>query len=95
MAGAAGVKTNRPSTFDLTVIAAATLIGLTLRILGARGDLWLDEIWTLKLLEHVGSPGEIFWNLAHDNNHPLNSLYLYFVGADASALAQRDRKSVV
>src|SRR5438128_1765967 len=43
------------------------------------GDLWLDEIWSLRLLETVRSPVEILTRLLHDNNHPLNSLFLYLL----------------
>jgi hypothetical protein len=63
---------------------AAILIGLALRIVGIRGDLWLDEIWSLNLVQDISFWGQIFTNLDSDNNHPLNSLQLYLVGADAS-----------
>ena len=65
------------------------LVALALRIMAARGDLWLDEIWSVNLLTLVSSPLDIFWRLTHDNNHHLNSLYLYFLGDDASVLARR------
>jgi hypothetical protein len=42
-------------------------------------DLWLDEIWSLELLRDVHSPKEIFSELWYDNNHPLNSLFLYLL----------------
>jgi len=67
------------------VIAAAGV----LRLIGARGDLWLDEIWTLRLIAPVGSVGEILLDIGHDNNHHLNSIYLYLIGPEASSLAQR------
>src|SRR5438094_8386876 len=67
-------------------IAAA---GLTLRLLGARGDLWLDEIWSLTLLKPLTSIDQIFWRVNYDNNHFLNSAYLYLVGPDTSPLIQR------
>lgn len=70
----------------ILVIAA---IGLTLRLLGARGDLWLDEIWSLVLLQPITSVDQIFWRINHDNNHFLNSIYLYLIGPDASPLLQR------
>lgn len=43
-------------------------------------DLWLDEIWSLHLLREIGSPMEILTRVRHDNNHPLNSLFLYALG---------------
>jgi hypothetical protein len=69
--------------------ALVLLVALALRIMAARGDLWLDEIWSLNLLTLASSPLDIFWRLTHDNNHHLNSLYLYFLGDDASVLARR------
>ncbi|MER9682360.1 hypothetical protein NKJ23_24065 [Mesorhizobium sp. M0184] len=63
--------------------------GLVLRLLGARGDLWLDEIWSFALIEPLTSIDQIFWHVNHDNNHFLNSVYLYLIGPDASPLMQR------
>jgi hypothetical protein len=69
--------------------AAILLLALILRILGARGELWLDELWSLKLIDEVKARHDLFWGLAVDNNHYLNTLYLYLVGADAPVLVQR------
>lgn len=54
------------------------------RLAGVFGDLWLDEIWSLRMVQSIQSPAEIFTTLQHDNNHPLNSLFLYVMqpGAD-------------
>lgn len=68
---------------------AILILGLALRVLSARGDLWIDEIWTLNLLTTIRSPGEVFWNISHDNNHFLNSLWMYIVGLDGSPLLFR------
>ncbi|TPI23035.1 hypothetical protein [Mesorhizobium sp. B4-1-1] len=65
------------------------LTGLTLRLLGARGDLWHDEIWSITLLRPLTSVDQIFWRINHDNNHFLNSIYQYVVGPDAAPLVQR------
>ena len=73
----------------MPAVAVIGLAGLVLRVLGARGDLWLDEIWSLALLEPLTSIDQIFWRINHDNNHFLNSIYLYLVGPDASPLLQR------
>jgi hypothetical protein len=75
--------------------AYALLLGLLvaafalLRLACARGDLWLDEIWSLRLVAQVRHPWEILTAIRHDNNHPLNSLYLYLVGPGAPAWAYR------
>ena len=57
----------------LAVVLAAALV----RLLAARGDLWLDEIWTLDMLAQLKSPLEILTRLHHDNNHVLNSIVLW------------------
>jgi len=67
------------------IVAAAGAV----RLIGARGDLWLDEIWTLLLIAPARSVGEILLDIGHDNNHHLNSIYLYVIGPAASPLAQR------
>jgi hypothetical protein len=71
---------------SLSCIVAA---GGMVRLIGARGDLWLDEIWTLLLIAPVHSVGGILLDIGHDNNHYLNSIYLYLIGPDATSLAQR------
>jgi hypothetical protein len=69
--------------------AAVVLSGLALRVLGARGDLWLDEVWSLELARMAGSAGAVFTQLHHDNNHHLNTLWLLLLGYDAGALPLR------
>jgi hypothetical protein len=66
-----------------------TLAGLGLRIAGALGDLWFDEIWSFALLQPLTSIDQVFWRINHDNNHFANSAYLYLVGPDVSPLLQR------
>jgi hypothetical protein len=64
-------------------------LGLVLRALAARGDLWVDEIWTLALVAPLKNGFEVFWNISHDNNHFLNSLWVFQWGQDASSLLYR------
>ena len=54
------------------------------RFAALRNDLWLDEVWSLRLVQQMHSAGEILTKLWHDNNHPLNSLWLYFIGPGAA-----------
>ncbi len=42
-------------------------------------DLWQDEIWSLQLLDEIHSPIGILTQIYSDNNHPLNSLFLYLL----------------
>ena len=60
-------------------IAAATLIGLGLRLWCAESPLWLDEIWSLDNLAGLSQGWQVFWRISHDNNHFLNSLWLFWV----------------
>lgn len=76
-------------SFFSTSLFAITLAGFLLRVLAARGELWLDEIWSLMLLEDLTAAHEIFWNISHLNNHLLNSLWLWITGPDAPPVWQR------
>ena len=70
-------------------LVVITLVGFLLRVLAARGELWLDEIWSLTLLEEISSWHDVFWKIPNVNNHMLNSLWLWLVGEDAHPIWQR------
>jgi hypothetical protein len=65
------------------------VIGIGLRIAAARGELWLDEMWSLVLLQQARSFSDIVLSIHHDNNHLLTSAWLWFAGADASSCIVR------
>jgi hypothetical protein len=68
-------------------LAAIVVAGIALRLLASGGDLWLDEIWSLRQVQGVhGALAAL--TIPHDNSHPLNALFLYFLG-DAPQLAYR------
>ncbi len=79
---------NRQEHF-LAASLGLTLLGLALRLCAARGDLWLDEVWSVRLVGQVHSAGQVFWSIRHDNNHFLNSLWIFTVGQHASAMTYR------
>jgi len=54
------------------VVAVAALV----RLAATWNDLWLDEIWTVNLVSGLHSAFGVF-TLRHDNNHILNSLFIY------------------
>jgi hypothetical protein len=60
--------------------------GGLLRLLAARGDLWLDEVWTVALLGTLTSPVQIVTKLTHDNNHILNSLFAWVLRGNDFAM---------
>src|SRR5574342_1386507 len=70
--------------FYWAALAAVVAVFGAVRFACLFNDLWLDEIWSLRLVGQLQSPAEIVTRLWHDNNHPLNSLYLYLL-APASA----------
>ena len=49
-------------------------------VAAARGDLWLDEIWSLLFVRASRSVTDLFARFRHDNNHLLNTLFLYYLG---------------
>jgi hypothetical protein len=63
----------------VAICAALVVAGAVLRVLAAQGELWLDELWSFRLVHTLTEPTGIFTRLHHDNNHHLNSLYLWFV----------------
>ena len=69
------------SALHSTVLAAVgIMLGSILILFAARGDLWLDEIWSLFFAEAAKTPLELLTVYRHDNNHVLNTLFLYFLG---------------
>lgn len=68
--------------------ALLLLVALALRIAGATGELWLDEIWSLHLIDRIRS-GVVLPSIATDNNHYLNTLYLSIVGGGGPPLIVR------
>lgn len=78
-----------PGSRYAACIAAATLLGFLLRLACIRGDLGLDEAWSLKLVARLHAIGGVFWGLSHDNNHFLNSAWLYIVGQNRPAWLYR------
>ena len=63
---------------------AMLLVSAALRFFGARGDLWLDEIWTLDIVSNLEHGYRVLWGPYLDNNHFLNTYYIYLVGTQSS-----------
>jgi hypothetical protein len=58
----------------------AFLLSSALIVAAARGDLWLDELVSLSFARNAHSIADIFVRFPYDNNHPLNTLFLYLAG---------------
>lgn len=62
-----------------SLLLVVIMIGaFSLRLMGIFTDFWFDEIWSLSFTKEMLSPWEIF-QIRHDNNHLLNTLFLYFM----------------
>jgi hypothetical protein len=64
------------------------LTAIVLRIAAAFQPLWLDEIWSLMFAERTEHWWQVF-TIHHLNNHPLNTLYLWFLGREQFPILYR------
>ncbi len=65
------------------------LAAVAIRVWAAGSDLWLDEVWSLSLAKQLSSSFDVISSLHETNNHVLNTLWLAFLGDDASPFAMR------
>ncbi len=72
-----------PSAPTFLLIRIAIALGVLLRLLSARGELWLDEAWSVLLVQRARSASEVFTAIRHDNSHLLNALWLWSLGPQA------------
>lgn len=56
------------------------------RVLALGDDFWLDEVWSLLFAGLVEAPLDVVLSpqLKHDNNHLLNTLYMWLLGGEAA-----------
>ncbi len=71
------------------LVAVTCCLSVAIILVCARGNLWLDEILSLQWGRNANSPLDLLLLFRHDNNHPLNSAWLMFVGEGAHPLVQR------
>src|ERR1700732_2247876 len=80
--GIAGAPSAAPNRIApprrIALLAAIVAAGLAVRIWCADGPFWQDEIWSIENLAPLTHFWQVFWGISHDNNHFLNSLWLYF-----------------
>jgi len=72
--------TGRIHQVHLGLGAVIVLVGVWLRLRGASGELWFDEIWSLNTAMGLEAWHEAFWKQPKDNNHPVNTWWLYMMG---------------
>jgi hypothetical protein len=68
----------------LVLVLSSVLI-----VASARGDLWLDELLSLSFARTAHSISDIFVRFRYDNNHPLNTLFLYWAGVHETLFVYR------
>lgn len=68
---------------------AVILLGSSIIILCARGELWFDEVLSLQWAKNAATPWQLLTLYRHDNNHLLNSLWIWLVGPGAPELLLR------
>jgi hypothetical protein len=71
------------------VILASVAAAAALRLAASRGDLWMDEIWSVYLAEAAQSPLDVFTRIRQSNNHHLYTLWLYFIDGVRAEWVQR------
>lgn len=80
MSRTAPLEKGRLGRADLTLLGIL-LVAAALRLPGLATDFWLDEIWTLKMVEQrMDAAFDVFTSIRHSNNHHLNTLYFYWLG---------------
>ena len=72
----------------LVGVLAAVVLGADLRLACLPAEFWLDEIWSWELARSAHSLADLF-SLRQDNNHHLNTLWLFLCPADASPVVYR------
>jgi hypothetical protein len=79
----------RARPWTVPVFTGVMLLAALLRIPGLFTDFWLDEIWTLTIVETLDSPLDIVTKVRHSNNHHLNTLVFYLLGEQDHWIAYR------
>lgn len=70
--------------------AVLILVGAgAVRIAAGLDGLWLDEIWSLGLASRASSPWDILTGLHHENNHYLNTLWIWLLGLQPNWILYR------
>lgn len=64
----------------LALCAGIVLVAAALRVGGMLNDLWLDEIWSVDNAGSLSSISQVFTGIHYDNNHYLNTCWIYLCG---------------
>ncbi len=85
------MKFTRRDAWILIAVALIVLAGLSVRVGGLFTEMWIDEIWTLGWGFRATSVINLVtaYFFMHDNNHPLNSAYIYLIGRQSDPIVYR------
>ncbi len=72
--------TPRLTPTEALIALLILLLAAILRLAASRGDFWLDEIWSWTFARQASSAIDVFTRFPHDNNHILNTLFMYLLG---------------
>lgn len=73
----------RSAIISTSLTAGVLLLAAGLRLWASWDDFWLDEIWSWALIQQaVTSWSDVLLNLRHENNHYLNTWWIYALGPD-------------
>ncbi len=70
-------------------LEAVLFVGVIYRIFGMRGALWLDELWALEWARSLPSAKAIFTGYYSENNHFIQSAWLFVVQESGASLVHR------
>ena len=82
------MKTRHPDRCNMAA-AAIILLATSVFVICSRGELWFDEVLSLQWAKNASTPWQLLTDYRHDNNHLLNSLWLWLVGTKAPEMALR------
>ena len=88
MAAAQSRNTHSSSNTDSTrrtvwtgVVCGVILVAAGIvRFYASLGDFWFDEIWSWYIARNVLTDWDILTSIHHDNNHHLNTWFMYLLG---------------
>src|SRR3990172_4724221 len=84
--------TESPGRLPVTLLVLLLGLAAALRLPALSTDFWLDEIWSLEgFALRARSVRELLVGegFRHDNNHPLNTLWLFLLGERPDWIAYR------
>ncbi len=82
-------RTQRVIIREAWILAAILSAAAVLRTIGISTEMWLDEVWSVRNVRSLQRWTDVLVRLRTDNNHHLNSLWLYAVRAYNSVVLFR------